>query len=54
MAARKSLEKRLEQARRLIEKDDMLIYDVASRQGQIVANVKHMRWFLEAVAEDLW
>lgn len=54
MAKRKPLEARLEKARKLIDRDDELIYDVASSQGQIVANVKHMRWFVEAVAEEIW
>lgn len=54
MRARRSLEARLELARRLIEKDDERIHDVAGNVGQIVGNVKHMRWFLEAVAEEIW
>ena len=40
----------LTKAAELIESDDNLIYDVAWEHGQIVANVKEMKWFREAVA----
>jgi hypothetical protein len=30
-----------------------LVYDVAADRGQIVDNVKHMRWFRQAVAEEM-
>lgn len=36
-----------------IDTDHALIYDVASNVGQIVGNVKHMTWFLDAVAEHI-
>ena len=36
-----------------IEKNDDVVYDVASGRGQIVGNVKHMPWFREAVADEL-
>ena len=42
-----------EAARVAIEKNDDVIYDVASSSGQIVGNVKHMRWFRDAVADEL-
>lgn len=35
----------------LIENDDSIIYDIAGEYGQIVDNVKHMRWFREEVAQ---
>ena len=41
----------IEKAKRLIQLDDVVIYDVAAERGQQVANVKHMWWFLTAVAE---
>jgi hypothetical protein len=40
-------------ASRAIDQDEEFIYDVASQTGQIVANVKHMRWFRLAVAQYL-
>jgi hypothetical protein len=40
-------------AQQAIENDDEIIYDVAAEVGQIVDNVKHMRWFVEAVAQQL-
>lgn len=45
--------KYLEQAKKLIEKRDPIIYDVASNlfPAQIVGNVKHMSFFQKAVAE---
>jgi len=43
----------LTQADELIEAEDTLAFDVADLHGQIFANVKHMRWFREAVAEML-
>lgn len=36
-----------------IERDEGFIYDVAGETGQMVGNVKHMRWFVEAVANWL-
>lgn len=36
-----------------IEHDDALIHDVAANVGQIVGNVKHTRWFRDAVAEAI-
>lgn len=41
------------QAQQAIDRDDVLIYDVATGIGQIVDNVKHMRWFVLAVAREL-
>ena len=43
----------LKAADQRIEDDDGLIYDVAIERSQIVANVKHMRWFRYAVALEL-
>ncbi len=40
-------------AQRYIDRDDQLIHDVAADCGQIVDNVKHMRWFLRAVASEI-
>lgn len=30
-----------------------LVYDVAANVGQMVGNVKHMQWFIEAVADEI-
>jgi hypothetical protein len=30
-----------------------LVYDIAADCGQIVDNVKHMRWFRQAVADEM-
>jgi hypothetical protein len=43
----------ISEAEALIEADDPMIYDVAADTGQIVDNVKHMPWFVDAVAEWL-
>ena len=43
----------IEQARRAIDNEDTIIYDVAANLGQHVDNVKHMDWFLEAVAHAI-
>lgn len=43
----------LQLAQEAIEADDPIIYDVAAEHGQIVDNVKHMSWFVKAVAEAL-
>lgn len=43
----------LSDALELIEADDEYIYDVVANVGQIVGNVRHMRWFARAVAESL-
>lgn len=41
------------QALMAVENDDDMIYDVAAESGQMVANVKHMAWFLDAVTAEL-
>ena len=43
----------LSRAEEAIENDEDFIYDVAANVGQMVGNVKHMRWFLRAVANWL-
>ena len=43
----------LSRAEEAIENDEDFIYDVAADVGQMVGNVKHMRWFLRAVANWL-
>ena len=40
-------------ARDLIENDNDIVYDVAFTYGCQVENVQHMRWFVEAVANEL-
>ena len=36
-----------------IDNDADVIYDIAADAGQIVDNVKHMTWFVDAVAEEV-
>lgn len=43
----------LARARSAIEQDESFIYDVAAETGQMVDNVKHMPWFVKAVANWL-
>jgi archaellum component FlaC len=43
----------LKAAEQAIEDGSDIIYDVAADVGQIVDNVKHMSWFVEAVAREL-
>lgn len=45
--------KQVQKAKKLIEAEDSLCYDIASSYGQIFDNVKHMAWFINAVAEGL-
>ena len=40
----------LRTAQEYIDRDDDLIYDIASDVGQIVGNIKHMPWFRYRVA----
>lgn len=40
-------------AEEAIEKDDKIIYDVATEYGQIIDNVKHTDWFKKAVAKAI-
>lgn len=44
---------RIDRARQAIENEEEICYDVAAENGQIFDNVKHMKWFVEAVAEEL-
>jgi len=43
----------LSRAEDAIENDEHFIYDVAADMGQQVDNVRHMKWFLKAVANWL-
>jgi len=45
--------KYIEAAQRAIEDEDEVCYDVAANANQIFGNVKHMKWFVLAVAEEL-
>ena len=40
-------------ARKAIHNEEQVCFDVAAEHGQIFGNVKHMTWFVEAVAEAL-
>ena len=41
------------QAREAIEREDVICFDICANCGQIFGNVKHMRWFVRAVADEL-
>jgi hypothetical protein len=43
----------LEKAKKAIDRDDTIIYDVAENFGQQVDNIKHMKWFIREVAISL-
>ena len=47
------LDNRLERAKSAIERGDTVAHDVAAENGQIFDNVKHMKWFIEAVADEM-
>jgi hypothetical protein len=53
LAAKTIDPKFIEAAQRAIEDEDDVVFDVAANIGQIFGNVKHMKWFLHAVAEEL-
>jgi len=40
-------------AQQAIDNEDEVCFDVAAEFGQMFANVKHMSWFVEAVAQEL-
>jgi hypothetical protein len=43
----------IDMALEAIDRGDEVCYDIASEYGQNFDNVKHMRWFIKAVAEQL-
>lgn len=43
----------IEKAKRAIRRGAPVCYDICAETGQMFDNVKHMRWFLEAVADEL-
>lgn len=45
--------KTLARALRAIERKDQICFDVAFSHGQIFENVRRMRWFIEAIADEL-
>ncbi len=53
IAATLTAEDLLSRAESAIERDEDFVYDVAADFGQMAGNVKHMRWFVEAVANWL-
>lgn len=46
-------DKYIQRAQSAIENKETVVYDVAADCGQIVDNVKHMTWFVEAVAQQI-
>lgn len=53
MARPKSREQLLTTAQRMIAHEKELCFDVAAEHGQMFGNVKHMTWFVDAVADAL-
>lgn len=51
--AQPTLQELLARADTAITRNENRIHDVAANTGSIVGNVKHMRWFKCAVADDL-
>jgi hypothetical protein len=49
-----SLDQALEKAEKAIERGDERCFDLAVEYGQIFDNIKHMRWFIQIVAETLY
>ena len=43
----------LDRTQQAIDNNENFIYDVAADSGQIVDNVKHMKWFRNEVAQHL-
>lgn len=48
-----TLKELLDRASSAISRNENIIYDVAAQSGSMVDNVKHMRWFKMAVADEL-
>lgn len=44
---------RIRRAQRAIDHNETVIYDVAADCGQMVDNIKHMRWFVAAIADEI-
>lgn len=44
----------IDKAKRAIAREDIRCFDVADGVGQMFHNVKHMRWFIEAVARECY
>jgi len=47
-------DKAIDKAERAIERGDARCFDLAAEKGQIFDNVKHMKWFVQLVAEELY
>jgi hypothetical protein len=43
----------MSRAEEAIANEETIIYDVAANYGQMVDNVKHMSWFVQAVADEI-
>jgi hypothetical protein len=44
----------LDKARRAIAREDHRCVDIAAAHGQMFQNVRHMSWFIEIVAEEMY
>jgi hypothetical protein len=51
--AKPTLKELLERAQSAIDRNELLVYDVAANNGQIVGNVARMRWFKLEVCDEL-
>jgi len=45
--------RKMDKARAAIQREDSVCFDVAAEYGQMFENVKHMKWFVRAVADEL-
>lgn len=52
-ATKSEIEDAMSRAKAAIERGDGIAHDVAAEHGQMFDNVKHMKWFVEAVAEEM-
>jgi hypothetical protein len=50
---KKTIDDLISASKRAIDKKEQIIYDVADNKCQIVDNVKHTSWFIDAVANEI-
>jgi len=53
MAKRMTKQETIKKAQGHIERKSALAYEVANEHGQIFGNVRHMKWFLLAIANEI-
>lgn len=50
---KKTVDELVAKAKKAIENKEQFVFDIADNNGQIVDNVKHMTWFIDAVADQI-